>query len=117
MTGTKARISYAELRDRVARLAGALAARGIVKGDRVIIYMPTIPEAFVAMLACVRLGAIHSVVFGGFAAAELAVRIDDADAEGDHRRLLRHRAGAGGGLQAAARRGDRRWPRTSRTSC
>ncbi len=78
VTGTKARISYSELRDQVARLAGALALRGIVKGDRVIIYMPTIPETFVAMLACVRVGAIHSVVFGGFAAAELAVRIDDA---------------------------------------
>ncbi|MFP4328886.1 MAG: AMP-binding protein, partial [Paracoccaceae bacterium] len=71
-------ITYAELRDRVARLAGALQARGIEKGDRVIIYMPMIPEAIEAMLACARLGAIHSVVFGGFAAHELAVRIDDA---------------------------------------
>ena len=71
-------ISYAELLERVARLAGALAARGVGKGDRVIIYMPMIPEALVAMLACARLGAIHSVVFGGFAAPELAVRIDDA---------------------------------------
>ena len=78
LTGTKARSSYSELRDQVARLAGALALRGIAKGDRVIMYMPTIPETFVAMLACVRLGAIHSVVFGGFAAAELSVRIDDA---------------------------------------
>ena len=71
-------ISYAELLERVARLAGALAARGVGKGDRVIIYMPMVPEALVAMLACARLGAIHSVVFGGFAAPELAVRIDDA---------------------------------------
>ena len=78
VTGTKSRITYAELRDRVARLAGALAARGVTKGDRVVIYMPMIPEALVAMLACARLGAIHSVVFGGFAANELAVRIDDA---------------------------------------
>ena len=78
VTGTKSRITYAELRDRVARLAGALAARGVSKGDRVVIYMPMIPETLVAMLACARLGAIHSVVFGGFAANELAVRIDDA---------------------------------------
>jgi propionyl-CoA synthetase len=78
MTGSKTAISYAELRDRVARLAGALAARGVGKGDRVIVYMPMIPEALVAMLACARLGAIHSVVFGGFAAPELAARIDDA---------------------------------------
>ena len=72
------KITYAELQTRVASLAGALAARGVVKGDRVIIYMPMIPEALEAMLACARIGAIHSVVFGGFAAQELAVRIDDA---------------------------------------
>ncbi len=72
------RFSYAQLRDRVAKTAGALAARGIVRGDRVVIYMPMVPEAVVAMLACARLGAIHSVVFGGFAAAELAKRIEDA---------------------------------------
>ena len=77
LTGSQQRISYADLRDRVALLAGALRARGVVKGDRVIIYMPMVPEALVAMLACARLGAVHSVVFGGFAAAELAVRIDD----------------------------------------
>ncbi len=71
-------ITYAELKDRVARLAGALAAKGVTKGDRVIIYMPMVPEALEAMLACARLGAIHSVVFGGFAAHELATRIDDA---------------------------------------
>ena len=78
ITGAKARISYAELKDKVSLLAGGMAARGIAKGDRVIIYMPMVPEALVAMLACARLGAIHSVVFGGFAANELAVRIDDA---------------------------------------
>ncbi|WP_374634794.1 propionyl-CoA synthetase [Paracoccus sp. (in: a-proteobacteria)] len=70
-------ITYKQLQDRVASLAGALRAKGIEKGDRVIIYMPMIPEALEAMLACARLGAIHSVVFGGFAASELAVRIDD----------------------------------------
>ncbi len=78
ITHTKREISYIELRNRVASLAGALRAKGVEKGDRVIIYMPMIPEALEAMLACARLGAIHSVVFGGFAANELAVRIDDA---------------------------------------
>ena len=78
LTGSVRRITYAELRDRVARLAGALAARGVGVGDRVVIYMPMVPEALEAMLACARLGAIHSVVFGGFAANELATRIDDA---------------------------------------
>ncbi|APO86275.1 MULTISPECIES: propionate-CoA ligase PrpE [unclassified Marivivens] len=78
ITHTKRSISYVELRNRVASLAGALRAKGIEKGDRVIIYMPMIPEALEAMLACARIGAIHSVVFGGFAAHELAVRIDDA---------------------------------------
>ncbi|MGH9712082.1 MAG: propionyl-CoA synthetase [Candidatus Acidiferrales bacterium] len=70
--------TYRELRDTVARFAGALAQQGVVKGDRVVIYMPMIPEAAVAMLACARLGAVHSVVFGGFASRELAARIDDA---------------------------------------
>ncbi|WP_421995024.1 propionyl-CoA synthetase [Roseococcus sp.] len=78
VTGTIRHFSYAEMLDRVSRLAGALAARGVVKGDRVLLYMPMVPEAAIAMLACARLGAIHSVVFGGFAAAEVATRIDDA---------------------------------------
>lgn len=77
VTDTIRTYSYAELTDRVARFAGALAAQGVTKGDRVILYMPMVPEAAIAMLACARLGAIHSVVFGGFAANELAVRIDD----------------------------------------
>jgi propionyl-CoA synthetase len=77
VTDTQASISYAELRDEVAQLAGMLIARGVGKGDRVIVYMPMIPQAAMAMLACARIGAIHSVVFGGFAANELAVRIDD----------------------------------------
>jgi propionyl-CoA synthetase len=78
ITGTQQKITFSELQDRVARFAGGLAARGIGKGDRVIIYMPMVPEAVIAMLAVTRIGAIHSVVFGGFAASELAVRIDDA---------------------------------------
>ena len=78
VTDTKRTITYAELLDNVSSLAGALRAKGVEKGDRVIIYMPMVPEALEAMLACARIGAIHSVVFGGFAANELAVRIDDA---------------------------------------
>ena len=76
--GKQEHISYAELQDQVARCADVLNSRGIDYGDRVIIYMPMIPQALVAMLACARIGAVHSVVFGGFAAAELAKRIDDA---------------------------------------
>jgi propionyl-CoA synthetase len=78
VTDSQRKITYAELRDEVAHFAGALAANGVGKGDRVIVYMPMIPQAIVAVLACARLGAVHSVVFGGFAAAELATRIDDA---------------------------------------
>ncbi len=78
VTGTGRTFSYAELLDEVARFGGVLRGLGVAPGDRVIIYLPMIPEALVAMLACARLGAVHSVVFGGFAAPELAVRIDDA---------------------------------------
>ena len=78
MTGEVRNISYQELLDETARLAGALANLGVEKGSRVVIYMPMIPQTVVAMLAVARLGAVHSVVFGGFASNELAVRIDDA---------------------------------------
>jgi propionyl-CoA synthetase len=78
VTGRQHTYSYAALLDRTARFAGVLRVLGVGKGDRVVIYMPMIPEAVIAMLACARLGAVHSVVFGGFAPHELAVRIDDA---------------------------------------
>ena len=78
VTGHIDRYTFAELTERVARVAGGLQSLGVGKGDRVIVYMPMIPEAAIAMLACARIGAVHSVVFGGFAAPELAVRIDDA---------------------------------------
>lgn len=78
LTHTVRRYTYAEFRDQTAQLAGALRALGVGKGDPVIIYMPMIPEAVMAMLACARIGAVHSVVFGGFVAPELAARIDDA---------------------------------------
>ncbi len=79
VSDTKEAISYNDLLARVKRFAGALQARGVEKGDTVLIYMPMIPEAAVAMLACARLGAVHSVVFGGFAPNEMAIRIDDAN--------------------------------------
>ncbi|NOH96367.1 propionyl-CoA synthetase [Vibrio sp. 99-70-13A1] len=79
VTQTKQTFTYFELRDQVAKLAGMLTQQGVEKGDRVIIYMPMIPQAAMAMLACARIGAIHSVVFGGFAPNELAVRIEDAE--------------------------------------
>src|SRR5579885_469706 len=78
VTGQVARFTYREMRDRVAQLAGVLVGLGVRHGDRVLIYMPMVPEAAMAMLACARIGAIHSVVFGGFAPHELATRIDDA---------------------------------------
>ncbi len=78
VTGTKATFTYRELRDEVATFAGVLRDLGVTKGDRVIIYMPMVPRAVVAMLACARLGAVHSVVFGGFAPRELATRVEDA---------------------------------------
>ncbi|MGZ0701262.1 acetate--CoA ligase [Pseudomonas piscis] len=78
VTGQQRRLSYAQLLEQVARCAGMLRALGVEQGDRVVLYMPMVPEAVIGMLACARLGAVHSVVFGGFSAAELAVRIDDA---------------------------------------
>jgi propionyl-CoA synthetase len=78
VTGTQRTYTYAQLLELVARFAGVLRELGVTKGDRVVIYMPMVPEAVVAMLACARIGAVHSVVFGGFAPAELAARIDDA---------------------------------------
>ncbi len=79
VTGVKQRISYAEMLDEVATLAAVLADHGVGRGDRVVVYMPMIPQAIAGMLACARLGAVHSVVFGGFAAKELATRIEDAE--------------------------------------
>jgi propionyl-CoA synthetase len=78
VTGSVLKITYNELKDKVSRFAGVLKAQGVRKGDRVVIYMPMIPESVVAMLACARIGAIHSVVFGGFAPSELAKRVEDA---------------------------------------
>ena len=78
VTDTKRTITYSQLQEQTAKFAGALRGLGVAKGDTVVVYMPMVPEALVAMLACARLGAIHSVVFGGFAAKELAIRIDDA---------------------------------------
>jgi propionyl-CoA synthetase len=78
VTGSQRSLTYHELRGQVAGFAGVLRSLGVAKGDTVVIYMPMVPEALVAMLACARLGAVHSVVFGGFAAHELAIRIDDA---------------------------------------
>ncbi len=78
VTGTQKTYTYAQLRDEVAAFAGVLVAQGVGRGDRVVVYLPMVPEAVVAMLACARIGAVHSVVFGGFAPKELAVRIDDA---------------------------------------
>lgn len=78
ITGKSSILTYAQMLEKTARFAGALRMAGVVKGDRVVIYMPMVPEALIAMLACARLGAVHSVVFGGFAPAELAARIDDA---------------------------------------
>jgi propionyl-CoA synthetase len=78
VTGSKRRLTYSELLDEVATFAAVLTRKGVGKGDRVVIYMPMVPEALIAMLACARIGAVHSVVFGGFAANELATRLDDA---------------------------------------
>ncbi|MGH2757983.1 MAG: propionyl-CoA synthetase [Actinomycetota bacterium] len=114
VTDTVRRITYRELRDLVAQFAGVLKGLGVAKGDRVVIYMPMVPEAAVAMLACARIGAIHSVVFGGFAAKELAIRIDDAQPkvivsgscgiEGD--RVIPYKPLLDGALEAATHRPD-----------
>ena len=85
VTGTKRTITYRRALDETATLGAVLADFGVAAGDRVLIYMPMIPEAMVAMLACARIGAVHSVVFGGFAAKELATRIDDAEPKVDPR--------------------------------
>ena len=81
ITGNKKQFTYKELKEKVSKFAGALRNQGVNRGDRVIIYMPMIPEAVIAMLACGIIGAIHSVVFGGFASNELASRIDDSKAK------------------------------------
>ena len=81
ITGIQKKITYKELQKKVSVFAGALKNQGVGKGDRVIVYMPMIPEAVITMLACGRIGAVHSVVFGGFAANELASRIDDSKAK------------------------------------
>ena len=78
VTDTIRSFTYRELLEQVARFAGVLANQGVQKGDRVVIYMPMVPEAVISMLACARIGAVHSLVFGGFAPNELAIRIDDA---------------------------------------
>ena len=114
VTSTVRTCTYRELRDEVARFAGVLAAKGVGRGDRVVIYMPMIPETVIGMLACARIGAIHSVVFGGFASAALASRLTDAQPKADPDRLVRHRGRSGGPLQAAARRGDRARRRQAR---
>ena len=99
MTGSVTTLTYRELLDQVARFAGALRHHGVGYGDRVIIYMPMVPEALVAMLGCARIGAVHSVVFGGFASNELAARISDAGKPGLG--ILRHRSGPRDSVQAA----------------
>ncbi len=91
ITGASSCLTYRELQSQVAKFAGVLTGLGVEKGDRVVIYMPMIPEALVAMLACARIGAVHSVVFGGFAAHELAAA-STTRAEGDRVRFLRDRA-------------------------
>ncbi len=112
VTGTIREYTYGELLDEVARLAGALLQLGVGVGDRVLVYMPMVPEAVFAMLACARIGAIHSVVFGGFAPKELAKRIDDARPVAILTACLRDRGAAGDSLPAAARAGARpRQPR------
>ena len=99
--------SFKQLYAGVNRVAAMPQSLGVGRGDRVLIYIPMIPEAVFAMLATVRIGAIHSVVFGGFASASLATRIDDAKTDGDRLCRRRHADGQSGAVQAAARRGHR----------
>ena len=103
-TGTRRTYTYAELLQRVAQLAGALREVGVGKGDRVVIYLPMVPEAAFAMLACARIGAVHSVVFGGFAPNELADADRRRPAQDHHLCLLRAGSRPSGRIQAAARR-------------
>ena len=107
VAGAKRTYTYRDLLAETARFAGVLRGLGVDKGDRVVIYMPMIPEAVIAMLACARLGAVHSVVFGGFAAHELAARIDDALPCGRGFGVLRYRADPHHRVQADARRSAR----------
>ena len=114
VTNTKQTITYAALQTKTEMLAGILKKDfGVGKGDRVILYMPMVPEAVVAMLACARIGAIHSVVFGGFAPKELATRIDDAKPKVILSASCGIEVAPGHSLQAAARRGDPALPATS----
>jgi propionyl-CoA synthetase len=110
LTGSVTTFTYAQMLREVQTLAAVMQDFGVTKGDRVILYMPMVPEAVVAMLACARIGAVHSVVFGGFAAKELATRIG-RQAETDFIRELRARARPHRFLQAAARRGDQAFQR------
>ena len=114
-SGERRHFTYAELLDEVAAFAGALQQLGVGKGDRVVIYLPMIPEAAIAMLACARIGAVHSVVFGGFAPAELAVRIDDAQPKVVVSASCGIEPTARRRVQADPRRGPRAGERTLRT--
>ena len=107
VTGASQTYSYSTLLEKVAAFAAVLRDCGVGVGDRVVIYLPMIPEAVIAMLATARLGAVHSVVFGGFAAAELAVRIDDALAYGCCHGLVRDRAEPSRSVQTTPRQGTR----------
>ena len=107
VTGTQRVMTYRELLEEVARFAGVLTGLGVTAGDRVVIYMPMVPEALVTMLACARIGAVHSVVFGGFAAAELATRIEDARPVAIVTASCGIEASPGGGVQADPGPGDR----------
>jgi propionyl-CoA synthetase len=102
LTNSITKFTYAEMLGEVKTLAAVMQDFGVTKGDRVILYMPLVPEAVIAMLACARIGAVHSVVFGGFAAKELATRIDDAKPKADLLGKLRPRARPHRAIQATA---------------